>query len=318
MNSTQFSLIKLPTEFERQQIFYWLQRISSVTAWRRILSFYEAWANSVEDSLRVADERGWSLETSLPQLEYALVLKSLAHCEEGVLRLANGDKRVFKFDANGEFVMAERMLAHWHQMLDRIETGDNIIQEHTPLWGLFCERVTALIDAWRECGSHVLEQRFFEAPAVVLYGERLRDELKTMSFPPRLAPVPDPIDNLFVRTGRMIPFSGIWEPIDVAKAPKTTLRTLFSRTPAPQPPFHIGGSMNYLHGGSQAPQIGVETEDDIVDCDTTWRLLWRDDRYLDGTIPEVEAQYVFMQPAAVVEPRPRVWTSDELAQKWTV
>jgi hypothetical protein len=276
------------------------------------LSFYEAWATSVEDSLRVADERGWGQETSLPQLEYALILKSLAHCEEGVRRLAMGDKRVFKFDANGEFAMAQRMLTHWEQMLDRIETGDNYINEHTPLWASFCKAVTLLCDAWRECGPHVLELRFFEDPARTAYGKWLQDELKTMSFPSQLAAVPDPIDNLFVRTGGMTPCSGIWEPIDVAKIPKTSLLSFFSRTPDPQPPFQICGAMNYLHGGSNAPQIKVETSDDNHEFDTTWRLIWRDDRYLDGSIPAIEAQYVFTQPATMVEERPRVWSNDEV------
>ncbi|OMO15796.1 Imm72 family immunity protein, partial [Xanthomonas oryzae] len=37
--------------------------------------------------------------------------------------------------------------------------------------------------------------------------------------------------------------------------------------------------------------------------DVVWRLIWRDDRYEDGTIPDEEAGYVFIQPddpAAVV------------------
>nr|WP_167761369.1 Imm71 family immunity protein [Duganella callida] len=45
----------LPSELERQQIFYWLKRISSVTAWLRIFSYFQAWARAVEDSVRVAD-----------------------------------------------------------------------------------------------------------------------------------------------------------------------------------------------------------------------------------------------------------------------
>lgn len=51
--------------------------------------------------------------------------------------------------------------------------------------------------------------------------------------------------------------------------------------------------MNYLHGGSEAPQITLSNNDDSVDVDTTWRLLWRDDRYLNGTLPSEELGYIF-------------------------
>jgi hypothetical protein len=53
------------------------------------------------------------------------------------------------------------------------------------------------------------------------------------------------------------------------------------------------GSMNYFVVNSNASHIG---EGRIVEP-TTWRLLWKDDRYLDGTIPAEEAGYVFNEPS---------------------
>jgi hypothetical protein len=50
--------------------------------------------------------------------------------------------------------------------------------------------------------------------------------------------------------------------------------------------------MNYLHVDSAAPAYGYADETRPV----TWRLLWADNRYLDGTIPPEEADYVFLQP----------------------
>ena len=298
----------LPSPLERRQIFYWLKRVSSVTAWRRILQYYEIWANATEDSIRVADNQGLANETSLPQSEYALILKCLAHCEEGVNRLAKGDKRVFKFDANGEFAMADRMLSHWIQMLSRIELGENGIKKDTPLWPEFCETLTSLAQAWGECATEILEPRYLEDSALTLYGQWLQNELATMSFPSQLAPVPDPLDNTFVRTNEYTPYSGIWEPVDIAKP---SMLSLISRAPKPQPPFSIMGAMNYLHGGSRAPQITVETADDNMDLDTTWRLLWRDERYADGTVPEEEAYYHFTKPDKVQPPAPAIWAPEE-------
>lgn len=304
--SSDKQIVMLPSDFERQQIFYWLKRVSSVTAWRRILGFYENWANSVEDSLRVADDRGWGNETSLPQTEYALVLKCLAHCKEGVNRLGQGDKRVFKFDANGEFVMALRMLTHWSQMLERIELGENGINKHTPLWPQFCETLMATASAWGECGPHILEPRYLDAPARSIYGVWMKNAVKLMPFPDNLPTVPNPLENIFIRTNKPIPYSGIWEPIIDASASKSPLLSLFSSVPKPQPPFKIAGSMNYLHGGSSAPKITIETASGSTDIDTTWRLLWKDRRYEDGTIPDEEAYYGFSQPDDIQIKRPRV------------
>lgn len=305
--SIPYNAIKLPSDVERQQIYYWLKRVSSVTAWRRIFKYFKAWANATENSVREADNTGLGDDTSLPQSEYVLILKCLAHCEEGVNRLAKGDKRVFKFDANGEFVMAERMLDHWSQMLYRIEIGENGIKENTPLWEEFCFALTALAQAWGECGPEIIEPRYLEDPALTLYGTWLKNELANMSFPNDLAPVPDPIDNVFIRTGEYMPYSGIWEPVDV---PKPSIMSLITRAPKPQPPFKIVGAMNYLHGGSKAPQIRVETMDDSFALDTTWRLLWRDDRYEDGTVPKEEAHYRFTKPDPAQSPAPAIRVPD--------
>jgi hypothetical protein len=141
-----------------------------------------------------------------------------------------------------------------------------------------------------------MEPRYFEDPGTTIYGQWLRDLLKKMPFPNDLVPVPDPIDNIFVRTGEPTPFSGIWEPVD---GPKQSLISLLTKVAKPQPPFKIAGAMNYLHGGSNAPKISVETTDDNLDLDTTWRLLWKDDRYEDGTVPKEEASYLFTKPDQV-------------------
>ena len=295
---TPCSPIKLPSAYERQQIFYWLQQISSVTAWRRILSYFDAWALATKNSLLVAEEQGWADKTSLSHSEYTLILKCLAHCETGVLRLSKGDKRVFKFDANGEFAMAERMLTHWAEMRSRIEIGESRVNPYVPLWEPFCKALDALSGAWSECAPDVLESRFLEDAAPTVYGQVLVRILQTTPFPPTLQSLPDPLDNTFVRTGRAVPCSGIWEPINVAKVEKTGMRSIFMPATNPQAPFEIAGTMNYLHGGSNAPQVALVTADDFLEIDITWRLLWRDDRYQDGSVPAIESGYRFIESPA--------------------
>jgi hypothetical protein len=215
-----------------------------------------------------------------------------------VLRLSKGDKRVFKFDANGEFAMAERMLTHWAEMLNRIEIGESRVNPYVPLWEPFCKALDALSGAWSECAPDVLESRFLGDAAPTVYGQVLVKILQTTPFPPTLQALPDPLDNTFVRTGRSVPCSGIWEPINAAKVEKTGMRSIFMRATNPQAPFEIAGTMNYLHGGSNAPQVAVVTADDFLELDTTWRLLWRDDRYQDGSVPAIESGYRFIESPA--------------------
>jgi hypothetical protein len=284
----------LPSEQERKQIFYWLKRVSSYTAWNRILGYYRAWAKVTEGSVQRASERGWDKQTGLPESELVLILKCLAHCEEGVNRLRAGDKRVFKYDANGEFVMANRIRSHWSEMQWRLEIGENRIDEkHTPLWQDFNFALTQLCEAWSECSPNIIERRDLNEPSLVVYGVWLQEWLPKMTFPKVLPDVPDPAKHTLVATGRTTPCSGIWEPVEV---PKPKGFHLFGAPPPPEGPLPRIGCMAYLHGQSNAPQASLETADANPNADVTWRLLWRDDRYEDGTVPEEESEYVFLSP----------------------
>nr|GEU28504.1 hypothetical protein [Tanacetum cinerariifolium] len=147
-----------------------------------------------------------------------------------------------------------------------------------------------------------------------------------MSFPKPLDSVPDPVENIFLRTGENTPYSGVWEPV---KVPKKSLISLITGTPKPQPPFEIEGTMNYLHAGSKAPQVEVRAEDKSAVFNTTWRLIWADDRYIDGTIPDEEATYRFntmndglMLTAVAVRQKEIVWaysgSVSEVTGRWLV
>jgi hypothetical protein len=303
--------VMLPTEDERRQIFFWLKRISSYTAWHRMMAYYQAWADACEKSVRIASDKGWGEKTSLPESDLILILKGLAHFEEGVRRLRLGDKRVFKYDANGEFVMAGRIPSHWATMLARIEMGENSIHdEHTPCWGEFTRTLHDEEAACGESWQYILETQHTDDPAPVFYGKWLPPMLAQMSFPDPLPDVPDPRNNILIPTGKDIPCSGIWEPID---APVKKGFSLFRDDAEPSGPFAPAGCMAYLHGGSPAPtakrKIGAASDY----ADVTWRLLWRDDRYEDGTIPAEESNYVFLEPqTSATTPATEAATSSEV------
>ncbi|RBD17541.1 Imm71 family immunity protein, partial [Xanthomonas oryzae] len=293
--------LKLPNELERRQMFYQLKKESSFTAWNRMLELYQAWADVTERSVREADAKGWLEKSGISESDYVSILKGLAHQEEGVRRLRKGDKRVFKFDANGEFVMGHRTVSYWLELVWRIKIGENGINEAlTPLWDEFRTRLDDVANLRSEIWGDIIEGRYFEDPAPNIYGRWFQENVSKMHFSPVIPDVPDPVENTLVATGTRIPCSGIWEPVD---APKPKKFSLFSKPDVPSGFLPYIAAMNYLHGGSAAPKASQEIEDDVLNIDVVWRLIWRDDRYEDGTIPDEEAGYVFIQPddpAAVV------------------
>lgn len=288
----------LPSELERRQMFYQLKKESSFTAWNRMLMLYQAWADVAEQSVREADAKGWLERSGISESDYVGILKGLAHQEEGVRRLRKGDKRVFKFDANGEFAMGHRIVSHWKEMTWRIEIGENgINQELTPRWDEFCARLRDIVTLRLEIFGNVVESQHVEDSAPNTYGRWFRENVSRMHFPAAIPEVPDPAENMLVATGSTIPCSGVWEPVDTPKPKKFSL---FSKPEVPAGFLPYIGALNYLHGGSPAPQASQVLGARSIDINAVWRLIWRDDRYEDGAIPEEEADYVFMRPEASV------------------
>lgn len=101
---------------------------------------------------------------------------------------------------------------------------------------------------------------------------------------------PQPEDHIFVRANGFTPYAGIWEPV---AAPEQSFWRRLTGAWKPQPPFEMVGAMAYFHPHSKAPRIRIGSEDKCTKLNMAWRLLWRDDRYADGTVPEKEAQYSF-------------------------
>jgi hypothetical protein len=69
----------------------------------------------------------------------------------------------------------------------------------------------------------------------------------------------------------------------------------------------IIGCPSYLLQGAPAPTCRLENGDGYrseTPQPVTWRLLWKDDRYTDGTIPEEEKLYFVESPAIQASPPP--------------
>jgi len=314
-NSIARDLLLLPNEQERKQIFYLLKKHSSWTAWNRLLGYFQKWADVTEESIRQSDERGLFSKTVFPdgyttppgirddlgqtsivQRDFVKVLQGLALFDEGVRRLARGDKRVFTADeATGLFERAydEATISYYVQAKWKLEDGEIGWKETTPLMKEFFEALDELCMAWGECGRDITEpfdphypEKTF--PAKLSYGLREMILLPQFPYPKPLPDLPEIFDIVEVKTGELVPCSGIWEPVESG---------------------YPTGTMNYLHGGQPAPKYEQDSrnKNDRVwgsychAFDATWRMLWRDDRYKDGTIPEEEQDYQFLEPRQLGE-----------------
>jgi hypothetical protein len=319
----------LPNNLERRRIFHLLKKSSSYTAWKRIFGFWQKWVDVTERSVKEASERGLlpktvyplgytsqpdkemnMCETSIHHSDYVRILKNLALVREGVTRLSKGDKRVFTHNnAHGLFSKAGLELDDWDSFKDWIDSRGTIWEEEksysrysdwkegTPLTDEFFEAMRQAQWASDECGRYIIEQRDFDTPALFSYGLWEIVFLPKLPYPAVLPEVPEPEEDIVTKTGSAVAYSGIWEPVVGA----ATKGFIFKKAVGP---FTRVGPLNYLHAGTLAPllrQTYRNPKDKKLGCDSvqtkvTWRLIWRDDRYEDGTIPEEEKEYRFVRP----------------------
>ena len=281
----------LPNELEQQQIFHLLKRYSSWTAWNRVREYFKKFADITEESVRQADNSGLLPkdkldfgQTSIYYNDYIDITQAYALFDEGVRRLGKGDKRVFTYDdANGFFARAGVITEHYTIAKWKLDEGEIGWKKSTPLMKEFFDALEEMDRAWAECGR-ILEPRSLERPAYTRYDLWHAVYLPKLSYPDILPEVPEP-KNVFVKTGEDAPCSGIWEPVKDG-----TMERL--------------GAMHYLHGGAPVPKATLtykknsnrELGYSAVPTNVTWRLIWCDDRYEDGTVPEEEQDYRFDLP----------------------
>ena len=311
----------LPTDDERKRLFRLIQQSSSWTAW----SYVGAHHKTFIDFVRVAFE---DTQTNPPANERPLIdasdmsmlLNGYASFEAALTKLRQGDRSVFRFLGFGiggapYFWEAYRIVDTW---IDGLPNGVNDGRgmepraRRVPLYPKIEVALQNLAQTWARIGF-VLETRHTDLPAPI---ERptLADpsgiacgayiDYATIPSANDLSEVPNPSDHLLVRTGESCPHYGIWEPVQMPLS--KALASLFRQPKFPSDhKFELDGCMNYLHQGTVVPTVSFEGDGPRGEGrPTTWRLLWKDDRYLDGEVPAEEAEYRFFVPHSEPTPPP--------------
>jgi hypothetical protein len=297
----------IPTEHERRAVFAWLKQASSLTAWRRLYTFQQIFLDSVTTAYEEEQSTPGSA-TAIPTSWYARALQSQDAFWKALERLARGDRRCFAFlGAPGHFNEGLHSVEWWQDMYSGSFGGRNgFAPAGSPRWPLIERAMHDCLAALSDIGV-VLQDRVIDNPAPVSAMDHYLTQpwgslIKHWISQPSLPAVPAaPVPELLVPTGQVLPCYGIWEPVRIGHGAGR-------RTTAAGVPYDLAdsrvvdgrtldGAMNYLHGGFEAPTIEFEEDSSRNDGrPTTWRLVWRDDRYGDDPIPEEESRYVFVRP----------------------
>jgi hypothetical protein len=294
----------VPTEHDRRALFAWLKQASSLTAWRRLYSYQQAFVDAVQ---RVYEEeqRTVGMVQTIPTDWYASVLVSHDAFAVALDRLQRGDRRCFTFlGARGHFSEGLAQVKWWQNMYGGSYSGRNgFTPAESPRWVEIETTMHDCLAALSDIGV-VLQPRDTDVPAPIDEVEaylsyRTSSLIRYYHAQPSLPPVPAVTQELLVPSGNLIPCYGIWEPVRVDANPPHAA----SGVPVPLPESRnvdgrpLDGCMNYLHGDFAAPTIGFPEDNTRGEGrSTTWRLVWRDERYGENPVPEDEAKYVFIRP----------------------
>ena len=297
----------IPTDHERRALFAWLKQASSLSAWRRLYSHHQVFVDAVAKAY-VDEQSTPGMKLTIPTDWYADVLRSQDAFYAALERLARGDRRCFAYlGAPGHFSQGILNVEWWQDMYGGSYSGRNgFSPEESPHWPEIEKVMHDCLAALSDIGV-VLQDRVIDNPASVSsIGDYQSDptssiikQLLGQSALPAVSTAVIP--EVLVATGKGIPCYGIWEPVRIGRTSGTgrtpkglkyslvDSREVDGRT--------LDGCMKYLHADFAAPTIAFQEDSPRHDGrPTTWRLVWRDDRYGENPMPEEENQYVFVQP----------------------
>ena len=304
------------TNDDRRKVFWLLKKYSSYTAWHALGDAYYAFADAYMQAIRLVDHSQADKDDEDALADEAKeILDGRLGFEHGLPRLRQGDRSVWRRNSRGALLVALRSINFIDKILDESEfvldwmkNKDEVLDKHRAL-DFWCGGTGSVTE--RKAEDQVAPLNASNALVIIHpdYGWKLNDPAYH-NFPPTLPEVPHPSTTV-IDTGAEVPFDGIYEPewgpmqdpsnsglIDKLKAAFGGKPSL-TNTGDPQAGLATTrraetGCMNYLLAHTQAPLY----QDGELDkpMPVTWRLIWKDERYLDGVVPPEEAE--FLAPAS--------------------
>src|SRR4051812_34642208 len=157
----------LPTERERRALFGWLEQASSLTAWRRLYTYHQAFVDAVR-SVYEEEQRTLGLHQTIPTEWYARLLHSHDAFAGALERLKNGDRRCFEFlGARGHFSEGLFSVKWWQDMYGGFIYGRNGFDvADSPRWPEIEKAMHDCLAALSDIGV-VLQKRHTDVPAPI-------------------------------------------------------------------------------------------------------------------------------------------------------
>ena len=283
------------TDDERRKVFWLLKKYSSYTAWKALAEAYYAFADAWMVAMRKADDADID---EFNQNATKDILDGRIGFEKGLPRLKVGDRSVWRRNSRGalakggnEVYFIDQIMDEREYVFDWMKNRFDVQQAHIEL-----NRCTN--------GLGAVTERIQVGDSAALGRTDAFDPFwGPYNFPTKLQEVPA-ITATIVDTGTEVLIDGIYEPewgeieslagsgllgkIKLALVGKPSLIEPAAEVIGPRRE-HIG-CMNYLLANTPAPTY----RDGELDkpWPVTWRMVWKDERYLDGLIPPEEAEYL--------------------------
>jgi hypothetical protein len=284
----------------RRKVFWLLKRLTSYSLWERKRDDWEKFALAYEEAVKTWPPES---EEQMPADNLPRIFEILSCYNAGLIELKKGNRSVwlkgqpFSNALRAYWAVSAYLYPHadyWErgmqeapyppkvEVLNRLMRSSEYRGEEVPLAGLGSTRGTALI----------------ESPGWLLAPSAYQYSFYTLQYPVFPDPLPEvPAGtNTIVRSDRVIPVDGIWEPVKLKR------NKVLGLIAVGEPDIISDGCFNYFVKGAKAPKVtGAYRESiDRFDADDTyWRLVWEDDRYKDGVIPD-ESDY-FLEAKLAVE-----------------
>jgi len=334
----KWSAVKMSDD-DRARQFWILKRGTSYTAWKRCRDAYAMYvelmerqcreepvgrmneralardriayqkliADGVIDSFDMSQIENWDSNiTKWTSATYANALNGVALFDKGLALLKQGDRSVFQHTSRGLF---EDAYNRAHREYEDVYLGGPRGDKSLVFYGKYVLAMKAALQWSAEqvglaAGGVQCAMANMSAPAIWEETREVYDPLekrkkqvigtselwKQEAFHLRELPlVPQPVNEVFVRTGEACLAFGIYE----AQVKD--------------------GLMVYMCAGADALRYGEPCSHPGGGQPITWRLIWEDDRYLDGTIPPEEADYY---PEELSPPDFSRFVGDELEDDW--
>lgn len=284
------------TPEERLKLFQFLKITTSLTAWRHGAVVEKAFSAAFETMFKKISADGNTrvnmydqTTTILNSDEVGDLLAAHASFEFALRRLSKGDRFCFRFArSRGHFSHALEIFDSIRMRTARQAWGEGgFAVADTPYWAIVQPALITYSEFY-ETHNLILEPYMYMAALNVrLEQHRLAPYLNYAAA----GEIPTPEREVLVHWRDRVPAHGIYEPVKFEMV-RSTWRLLGAKATVANNIFEPDGSVHYLTAGSKAPGMPIELSDGSTGSRTAvWRLLWKDERYKDGTVPEEERDY---------------------------